>query len=187
MSSSGHPLRGDIYWANLAPVKGSEQGGWRPVFIVSNNIANKYSKIVMIVPLTTAGEKGKATAFSIPYEASTVKLNQDGLKTLSDKGYTITVADGFLLSHQARALSKTRLEAKIGTLHNKDIFKALELAIKDAFALNACDDCWVPLRPEGLSCGVCGRTYRFKCKQCNSIFNVNYNYCPNCGQGVNQR
>ncbi len=45
-------LRGDLYQASLNPVEGSEQGGSRPVLIVSRDAINKYSSVVIVVPLT---------------------------------------------------------------------------------------------------------------------------------------
>lgn len=52
-----NPVRGEIYWANLEPVQGSEQGNSRPVLIVSNNLMNENAQIVIAVPLTRSGER----------------------------------------------------------------------------------------------------------------------------------
>ena len=46
--------RGDIFYADLDPVVGSEQGGIRPVLIVQNNVGNKYSPTLVVLPLSTA-------------------------------------------------------------------------------------------------------------------------------------
>ncbi|GEK92080.1 type II toxin-antitoxin system PemK/MazF family toxin [Alkalibacterium kapii] len=51
--------RGDIYYADLSPVIGSEQGGMRPVLIIQNNVGNKYSPTVIVAAITTKIEKGK--------------------------------------------------------------------------------------------------------------------------------
>lgn len=51
--------RGQIYYADLSPVQGSEQGGLRPVLIVQNDIGNKYAPTVIIAPLTTRMTKHK--------------------------------------------------------------------------------------------------------------------------------
>lgn len=51
--------RGDIFYADLSPVVGSEQGGMRPVLIVQNNVGNKYSPTVIVAAITTKIEKGK--------------------------------------------------------------------------------------------------------------------------------
>ena len=45
--------RGDIYYANLNPVIGSEQGGTRPVLIISNDVGNKHSPTVIVAPITS--------------------------------------------------------------------------------------------------------------------------------------
>ena len=52
--------RGDIFYADLNPIVGSEQGGRRPVLIVSNDIGNTHSPTVIIVPITSRVHKGKA-------------------------------------------------------------------------------------------------------------------------------
>jgi mRNA interferase MazF len=51
------PRRGQIHWVDFDPIKGSEQGGRRPALIVSNEIANRYSSVVIVVPLTTTPQK----------------------------------------------------------------------------------------------------------------------------------
>lgn len=51
--------RGEVYYANLDPSVGSEQGGFRPVLILQNNIGNKYSPTTIIAPLTTKKAKSK--------------------------------------------------------------------------------------------------------------------------------
>ena len=47
--------RGDVYYADLSPVVGSEQDGTRPVLIVSNDVGNKYSPTIVVVPITSRG------------------------------------------------------------------------------------------------------------------------------------
>ena len=49
--------RGDIFYADLNPVIGSEQGGYRPVVIIQNNIGNMYSPTVIVIPITSSGTK----------------------------------------------------------------------------------------------------------------------------------
>ena len=49
--------RGDIYYANLNPFKGSEQGGTRPVLVLSNNIGNRESSVLIVAPITTELKK----------------------------------------------------------------------------------------------------------------------------------
>ena len=51
--------RGDIYYADLSPVVGSEQGGLRPVLIIQNDVGNKYSPTVIAAAITSRMEKAK--------------------------------------------------------------------------------------------------------------------------------
>ena len=50
---SDYPRRGEIFWVDFNPTEGSEQGGRRPAVVVSNNIANRASTVVIVVPMTT--------------------------------------------------------------------------------------------------------------------------------------
>lgn len=72
--------RGEIYFADLSPVSGSEQGGFRPVIILQNDIGNKYSSATIVAPLTTAHKKAMPTHVILDYEfletASIVLLEQ---------------------------------------------------------------------------------------------------------------
>lgn len=70
MANEDTPIRGDIYWANLEPVAGSEQGGCRPVLIISNNLMNKKAPVVIAIPITRSGEKAKAGPFNLPYNVN---------------------------------------------------------------------------------------------------------------------
>ena len=51
--------RGEVYFADLSPVVGSEQGGCRPVLVIQNDIGNRYSSTVIVIPLTKKIEKNK--------------------------------------------------------------------------------------------------------------------------------
>jgi mRNA interferase MazF len=53
------PRRGQIYWVDFSPVKGSEQDGRRPAVVVSNNVANQHGSVVTVVPITSAPQKKK--------------------------------------------------------------------------------------------------------------------------------
>ena len=59
--------RGQIYYADLSPVKGSEQGGLRPVLIVQNDMGNKHAPTVIVVPLTTRMTKHKLPTHHLTY------------------------------------------------------------------------------------------------------------------------
>lgn len=92
-------LRGDIYYADLNPVVGSEQGGVRPVLIVQNDIGNLYSPTVIVAAITTKDLKAE-----IPTHIS-VGGTENGLKK-----------DSMVLLEQVRTIDRTRLHEYIGHL-----------------------------------------------------------------------
>lgn len=91
--------RGELYYADLSPVIGSEQGGLRPVLIVQNNVGNKYSPTIIAVAITSQINKAKLPTH-IELDASTYGLPKDSV----------------ILLEQIRTLDKTRLKEKIGEL-----------------------------------------------------------------------
>lgn len=94
--------RGELFYANLSPVVGSEQGGVRPVLIVQNDIGNKYSPTVIVAAITSRINKAKIPTH-IELSASTYGLEKDSV----------------ILLEQIRTLDKSRLEKKIGILDYK--------------------------------------------------------------------
>lgn len=107
--------RGDIYYAELNPVIGSEQGGTRPVLIISNDIGNKHSPTVIIAPITSRVH----TKAKIPTHA--LIKDFDGL----DK-------NSIILFEQIRTIDKQRLREYLGTLDRRFIHcadKALAISI----------------------------------------------------------
>ena len=84
--------RGDIYYADLSPVVGSEQGGIRPVLIIQNDVGNKYSPTVIAAAITSQREKTK-----LPTHIS-VASGDCGL-----------AKDSIVLLEQARTIDKKRL------------------------------------------------------------------------------
>lgn len=91
--------RGDIYYADLSPVVGSEQGGVRPVLIVQNDIGNKYSPTVIAAAITSQINKAKMPTH-IELSAEEYGLNKDSV----------------VLLEQVRTIDKKRLREKIGHL-----------------------------------------------------------------------
>ena len=87
--------RGDLYYADLSPVVGSEQGGVRPVLIVQNNIGNKYSPTIIAAAVTSQLEKAKLPTH-IMLEAGKYGLPKDSV----------------VLLEQIRTLDKRRLKRK---------------------------------------------------------------------------
>ena len=92
--------RGDIYYADLSPVIGSEQGGIRPVLIVQNDIGNKYSPTVIAAAITSQKEKA-----NLPTH---IELNEPHKCGLSK--------DSVILLEQIRTLDKKRLKEKTGNI-----------------------------------------------------------------------
>ena len=94
--------RGDIYYADLSPVVGSEQGGIRPVLIVQNNVGNRYSPTVIAAAITSQINKAKMPTHI----------------TVGAPNYGLT-KDSIILTEQIRTLDKRRLREKMGSLDEK--------------------------------------------------------------------
>lgn len=107
--------RGDVYFADLSPVRGSEQGGQRPVLIVQNNIGNKYSPTVIIAAITAKIAKAKLPTH-VEVEASKVGL----------------IKDSVILLEQVRTIDKIRLIQKLGQLEDDvmlEVNRALAISL----------------------------------------------------------
>lgn len=91
--------RGDIYYADLSPVVGSEQGGVRPVLIVQNDVGNKFSPTVIAAAITSQHDKAK-----LPTHIQ-VNATNSGL-----------AKDSIVLLEQVRTIDKQRLKEKMGRL-----------------------------------------------------------------------
>ena len=110
--------RGDVFYVDLNPVKGSEQAGMRPVLIIQNDIGNEFAPTVIIAPLTTK-------SFSREYPTNVhVKKGAAGLKE-----------DSTILLSQIRTIDKRRLHRKLGNLPPETMSKVNE-AIKISLALS---------------------------------------------------
>lgn len=107
--------RGEIYYADLSPVIGSEQGGVRPVVIIQNDKGNKYSPTTIVAPITSK----KKTR--IPTH---VLINNPCLKRTS-----------LILLEQIRSIDKTRLKEYIGRLTSNEL-KDLDLAASSSIDIN---------------------------------------------------
>ena len=109
--------RGDIYYADLSPVVGSEQGGIRPVLIVQNDIGNRYSPTVIAAAITSQHDKTELPTH--------IKVNADGC------GLT---KDSIVLLEQVRTIDKRRLKEKMGTLDDVSMFR-VDHALSVSFGL----------------------------------------------------
>jgi mRNA interferase MazF len=103
--------RGDIFYAELSPVMGSEQGGLRPVLIVQNDIGNKYSPTVIAAAITSQINKAKLPTH--------IEL----------KGFGSGLAkDSVILMEQVRTIDKKRLREKIGHI-DEELLKRVNFAL----------------------------------------------------------
>ena len=108
--------RGDIYYADLRPVVGSEQGGVRPVLIIQNDIGNRHSPTVICAAITSQMHKAKLPT---PVE---LNCNEYDL-----------AKDSVVLLEQLRTIDKKRLKDKVCHLDNQilmKIDKALEISLE---------------------------------------------------------
>ena len=109
--------RGDIYYADLSPVVGSEQGGVRPVLIVQNNVGNKFSPTVIAAAITSQQAKANLPTH-IPLHANTSGLAKDSV----------------VLLEQVRTIDKQRLKEKTGSVDDASM-DAINDAISISFGL----------------------------------------------------
>ena len=109
--------RGDILYADLSPVVGSEQGGIRPVLIVQNDVGNKYSPTVIAAAITSQINKAKLPTH--------IEINAQ------DYGL---MKDSVILLEQIRTIDKQRLREKIGHLDDETMEKVNE-ALSISFGL----------------------------------------------------
>ncbi len=109
--------RGDIYYADLSPVVGSEQGGVRPVLIVQNDVGNKYSPTVIAAAITSQHDKSRMPTH--------INVNGDSCGLSKDS---------VVLLEQVRTIDKQRLKERMGNLSNNDMNK-IDRALYVSFGL----------------------------------------------------
>ena len=114
--------RGDMYYADLSPVIGSEQGGIRPILVIQNDIGNKYSPTVIIAAITSQLMKAKLPTH--------IELNKDK--------YNLP-KDSVVLLEQIRTLDKRRLKEKLSsidsvTMQRVDVAVMVSLGIAQVVA-----------------------------------------------------
>jgi len=103
------PARGDIYFADLSPVIGSEQGGFRPVLVIQNDIGNRYSPTVIIAAITSQIEKARLpTHVELPSHLSGLEKNS------------------VILLEQLRTIDKRRLRRRVARLDGEIMAKVDE-------------------------------------------------------------
>ena len=109
--------RGDIYYADLSPVVGSEQGGMRPVLIVQNDTGNKHSPTVIAAAITSQTGKARLPTH-IELDAQSVGLSRNSV----------------ILLEQIRTIDKSRLRERMGKLDDTTMIK-VDNAIAVSFGL----------------------------------------------------
>lgn len=118
MKKNNYPIahRGEVYYAELAPVIGSEQGGLRPVLIIQNDIGNKHAPTVIAAPITS-------------------RLSKKPLPThvFVEEG-ACGVIEGVVLLEQIKTLDKQRLKSKMGTFP-PELMAKVDKAIKISLGL----------------------------------------------------
>ena len=106
-----NPERGELWWASLDPIVGSEQGGRRPVLVLQNDVVSSFTTTIVAIPLTTTLRRSQLpSAVFIPSVGT-------GLPS-----------DYVALCHQVRVLDKVRLHGRIGILP-ADILYQVEYAV----------------------------------------------------------
>lgn len=110
--------RGEIYYADLSPVVGSEQGGVRPVLIVQNDVGNKHSPTVIAAAITSQKEKAKLPTH--------IELSAYGCGLAKDS---------VVLLEQIRTIDKKRLKERMGELDNGSMTKVND-ALSISFGLS---------------------------------------------------
>ncbi|MBQ9979934.1 MAG: type II toxin-antitoxin system PemK/MazF family toxin [Oscillospiraceae bacterium] len=113
--------RGDIFYADLSPVVGSEQGGTRPVLIVQNNTGNRHSPTVIAAAITSQINKAKLPTH--------IELNA--------RNYGLS-RDSVILLEQIRTIDKKRLKERMGKL-DEELMNRVDSAIAVSFGLGRSD------------------------------------------------
>jgi mRNA interferase MazF len=119
MKKNNEPIvnRGDIYYSNLSPSQGSEQGGLRPTLIVQNDVGNKYAPTTIVVPITS-------------------RLSKKQLPThvILAKGCGLS-CESVALCEQIRTIDKSRLSTKLGAISKEEMVQ-IDKALKVSLAMD---------------------------------------------------
>ncbi|MGI6085690.1 MAG: type II toxin-antitoxin system PemK/MazF family toxin [Acetivibrionales bacterium] len=110
--------RGDIYYADLSPVVGSEQGGIRPVLVIQNDIGNKFSPTIIVSAITSQLDKARLPTH-IEISGENYGLNKNSV----------------VLLEQIRTIDKRRLREKAGHLDDR-LMRRVDNALHTSFGLS---------------------------------------------------
>ena len=111
--------RGDVFYADLDPIIGSEQGGIRPVLVVQNNVGNKYSPTVVVLPISSAKKINMPTHIRI-YSFKMLSKNS------------------IVLAEQIRTIDRNRLKNYVGSA-GLEIMEKVDRAVKISIGVNVDD------------------------------------------------
>lgn len=114
--------RGDIFYADLSPVIGSEQGGLRPVLVIQNDVGNRYSPTVIVAAITSRLDKAKLPTH-IDISISDRKEHTEGL-----------AKDSVVLLEQVRTVDKRRLRERMGHI-SPELMGSVDKALLVSFGL----------------------------------------------------
>lgn len=158
--------RGEIYIAQLDPTLGSEQGKQRRVLIVSNDIGNAVSPVIIAVPIT-----------SIVTDRSKKMPQNVHLVPTEDNGQT---EEALIDCNQLRALDVSkRLGNRMGKV-NDDVINKVNASLETCLQLKTCPQCNRVLLPNRNHCVSCKHVLVRICQQCHTKINNEYRYCPHC-------
>ena len=129
--------RGDIFYADLSPVVGSEQGGVRPVLIVQNDTGNRHSPTVIAAAITSQNDTGNRHSPTVIAAAITSQTGKARLPThISLSALSCGLPkDSIILLEQIRTLDKRRLREHMGKLDDA-VMKKVDNAIAVSFGLH---------------------------------------------------
>ncbi len=108
--------RGDVFYADLDPIIGSEQGGVRPVLIVQNNVGNKYSPTLVVLPISSAKKTHLPTHICIC-------------------GAKVLPKDSVIMAEQIRTIDRKRLQKYVGSV-DLEMMKKVEKAMKKSIGVD---------------------------------------------------
>ncbi|MBP3380151.1 MAG: type II toxin-antitoxin system PemK/MazF family toxin [Ruminococcus sp.] len=111
--------RGDVFYADLDPIIGSEQGGIRPVLVVQNNVGNKYSPTVVVLPISSAKKTNMPTHIRI-------------------YGTKMLPKDSVIMAEQIRTIDRNRLQNYVGSL-GLEIMERINKAMKISIGVDRND------------------------------------------------
>ena len=111
--------RGDVFYADLEPTIGSEQGGIRPVLVVQNNVGNKYSPTVVVLPISSAKKSEMPTHIRIC-------------------GSKMFPKNSVVLAEQIRTIDRDRLQKYVSSVY-LEIMKKVEKAMKISIGVDRDD------------------------------------------------